>query len=373
MAPRAATSLMVDQAPETDLEVLMRPLAGPDPSGRALQYDLVYDRIKEARRADDLTAPRDVWSKDLKVADWEEVAHLGASVLQEQSKDLQVCAWLAEAWLHLEGLTGLERGVQLLLLLSEGYWETVHPTLKDGAEFRAAPFTWVNEKLPAALGRVTIAHPEGDARPATWDDWKRALWLDKVQARRPQDPEIQRELETSLTIEGFRRLCQKTPEAFFRANLVALDDTIATTRALESFLDDRLGDASPSLVGFREAVNELRTWTEVMLRDGSYRPETRRAEAMPEEPSVAPEPSAAAKRTGRVGSLESREDAYRMLHEAAAYLKQIEPHSPTPYLVLKAVAWGDKTLDDLLREFVRDGLNLEALFTILGIEHGEDR
>ena len=42
-----------------------------------------------------------------------------------------------------------------------------------------------------------------------------------------------------------------------------------------------------------------------------------------------------------------------------------------PYLVLKAVSWRDKSLDDLLHEFLSEGLNLEALFTFLGIEPRE--
>ena len=62
-----------------------------------------------------------------------------------------------------------------------------------------------------------------------------------------------------------------------------------------------------------------------------------------------------------------------MLLSAASYLKEIEPHSPTPFLVMKAVSWGDKSLDELLRQFVNEGLNLEALFTFLGIEPPEER
>ncbi len=73
------------------------------------------------------------------------------------------------------------------------------------------------------------------------------------------------------------------------------------------------------------------------------------------------------------GGIASRAEAYRMLLSAATYLREIEPHSPTPYLVMKAVSWGDKSLDDLLRQFVSEGLNLEALFTFLGIEPPDER
>jgi type VI secretion system protein ImpA len=358
--------------PQAALEALLRPLPGPDPSGRLLQYDEVYDRIKEARRADDAAAPRDIWAKDLKAADWAEVRRLCEEALTSESKDLQLCAWLMEAWLHLEGLSGLKRGADLLLQMSESYWETVHPSIENGSDFRVAPFVWINEKLPFSLGLLHIVDPEGDpGREATWDDWKRALWLEKVSARRPQSPETLEQLESSLTTQEFRNRCSQTAEGFFRANLEAMDEAIEAIRALEAFLDDRLERESPSLVRFREAIQEIRVWTDVVLREGSFRPERLEDVEMAEARDIPADgsPPESAGPTGKAGGpLTGRDDAYRMLLTAARYLKEVEPHSPTPYLVLKAVAWGDKSLDDLLREFVRDGLNLEALFTFLGIE-----
>ncbi len=56
-----------------------------------------------------------------------------------------------------------------------------------------------------------------------------------------------------------------------------------------------------------------------------------------------------------------------MLNDAAGYLLRIEPHSPTPYLVRRAVTWGDMTLAELFEEFVREGYDLQALCNLLGI------
>ena len=267
------TTLMVDDHPMVALEALLRPFPGSDPSGRSLQYDPIYDEIKDARRADDVNAPRDIWAKDLKAADWRTVQELCQEALVNESKDLQICAWLMEAWLHLEGLKGLRRGVELLLQMSESFWETVHPALAEGVDFRVSPFVWINEKMPVSLGQLNIVAPEGDAAlTATWDDWKRALWLEKVRAQRPQDTELEKEAERSPSVSEFRSRCSKTPELFFRDNLAVLDDAIGATRTLEAFLDDRLEKQSPSLVRFREALSELHTWTRVVLREGSFRP-----------------------------------------------------------------------------------------------------
>ncbi len=358
------------------LEALLRPISTESPAGRSLRYDPIYDGIREARRAEDATAPSGIWERDLKSADWNEVRRRCEDALVGESKDLQIAAWLMEAWFHVDGLEGLRRGVELLLQLSEGYWETAHPRVDEGAEYRASPFLWINEKFTASIGRVVLVSPvEKPELEATWDQWKRALWLEKVGQRSEVDEEIRAERETGLDLEEFRRRSQQTAESFFHDRIAVTGDAVDTVRSLEALLDDRLGHDSPSLVRFRRELEEIRTWCEVALRDGAFR-----AEAPTEEPDsdgieggeeMETSGSAGAVAPVSEGPIQSRADAYRRLREAAAYLKRVEPHSPTPYLVEKAVSWGDKSLDDLLREFVSEGLNLEALFTFLGIEPGQ--
>jgi predicted component of type VI protein secretion system len=63
----------------------------------------------------------------------------------------------------------------------------------------------------------------------------------------------------------------------------------------------------------------------------------------------------------------SRDAAYRTLSEIAEYLMELEPHSPTPFLVRRAAAWGDMSLGELIQEANEAGLDIGALFTFLGI------
>ena len=365
---------MIAEQQVVALEALLRPVPGADPSGRSLQYDEIYDRIKDARRADASVATRGIWDRDLKSANWKEVRQLCEDALIQETKDLQIAAWLMESWLHLEGLPGLRRGMEVLLQLSESYWEMVHPEISQGIDFRIAPFVWINEKVPASFGQLVVVDPQTDqSSEATWDEWNRALWLDKVGARSPDDEELKAEIAESHSIESFRGLCRKTPESFFRDTSAVLEDAIETTRALESFLDDRLGDESPSLVRFREGLAEILTWISVVMKEGSFRPDIVEVPVDTKEEEGSEPASVSSGNVPSVaesGAIRSRQEAYQVLLNAARYLKQVEPHSPTPYLVMKAVSWGDKTLDDLLREFVRKGLNLEALFTFLGIDQG---
>ncbi|MEO6878418.1 MAG: hypothetical protein ABI205_08055, partial [Gemmatimonadaceae bacterium] len=63
----------------------------------------------------------------------------------------------------------------------------------------------------------------------------------------------------------------------------------------------------------------------------------------------------------------ARTEAYRKLAEAVDTLMRIEPHSPTPYLVKRAIAWGDMSLAELMRHFIDSGYDLKSLYTMLGM------
>jgi len=85
---------------------LLNPISAENPAGENLRYAPVYDKIKEARRQDD-DAPQGDWTYDRKVADWPLTIKLISETLATKSKDLQLVAWLAEAMLIREGVSGL--------------------------------------------------------------------------------------------------------------------------------------------------------------------------------------------------------------------------------------------------------------------------
>ena len=78
------------------------------------------------------------------------------------------------------------------------------------------------------------------------------------------------------------------------------------------------------------------------------------------------------KGTYTTGSIRNRTDAYQRLSEIADYLAQVEPHSPTPYLVRRAVAWGSMTVMELLQELVQDEGDLRGIYNLLGMRGESD-
>ena len=67
-------------------------------------------------------------------------------------------------------------------------------------------------------------------------------------------------------------------------------------------------------------------------------------------------------------ALRDRNDAYAQLDAAADFLMRLEPHSPAPYLVRRAIEWGNLNTVALYQElFVRLGGQI-SIFELLGIE-----
>src|SRR5215470_6718933 len=110
-------------------EGLLNPVPGENPSGQDLRYDPVYDKIREARRAEEeivvsaeLSRSNEVWASAIKKADFPLVIKLATEALSKRTKDLQIAAWLTEALLVQEKIPGLIQGLGLLRGLIENFW-----------------------------------------------------------------------------------------------------------------------------------------------------------------------------------------------------------------------------------------------------------
>jgi type VI secretion system protein ImpA len=54
------------------------------------------------------------------------------------------------------------------------------------------------------------------------------------------------------------------------------------------------------------------------------------------------------------GAIASRDAAYQRLEEVAQYLEALEPHSPVPALLRRAIGWGRMQLPELLAELMKE-------------------
>lgn len=361
------------------------PVPGDDPAGPPLRYEGTYDAVRGARRADDPGLPQGVWTHELKRADWEGVAALCEAALRERSKDLQLCAWLVEAWLHLHGFAGAAAGLRVTHAVADRFWEGLHPREAEGddpCEARALVIEWLDGVAADALALVPLTAPsptDSDAHP--WAAREGALRLENL-ARRGRGAEAAAEEKGAVTIARFDRAVSLTPTAVYAAAAAALRDAEEAAGRVQALLDERCGAAAPGLLRTRGVLSALRGWTAQVLAARPDRPAVRDdpAEEAPvpgELPSAAPQPSGGvADRPAPVAASghgpASRDEAFRWLRGAADYLVETEPHSPVPYLVRRAVAWGGLSLSQLMLDFQRSGYDLGTLYVLLGFDTGEE-
>jgi type VI secretion system protein ImpA len=335
-------------APSTpEIERLLAPISADAPAGASLRHDGVYDKIREARREDDASLPQGVWQRPLKIADYGAVVSLAEGAIERRSKDLQVAAWLGDAWAHLHGLAGVAAALGLVAGLVERYWDGLFPELDDGDdEARARVLDWLDE----ALSRRLLVTKLGDERASiTYGDWERAG--SEVEAE--EEPAATREalLARMSLVDGARW-------GSIRATLRAAGEAAAgLERALGAQSKESPHRTADLLRGMESLVAGVLRETESKLG----------VTEVADAPAAREEPRA----DGSGGALRSRAEAYRRLEEAADYLMRTEPHSPVPYLIKRAISWGNMPLTELLPEFVSSADDLVAVHRLLGMRPRE--
>jgi type VI secretion system ImpA family protein len=356
------------------LDRLTSPIAGPNPCGEWLRYEGTYDRIREARREDDPGLPQGVWQTDLKRADWGAVEFLCSTALAERSKDLQLAAWLLEAWMQLDSFAGAARGLELAGLLCAAFWDDMYPALTPELDARLAPIRWINDRLSRRLRLLPLTQPQmSDIAAYTFADWEQVLRNPGGAASGP-----------ALTMAKFEQSVNLTPLDWLDRSLRAAEETVARVQALDELLDTKAGKQSPGLIRFRGEAESAAQLLAKFVDDARAKlpqpaPEPPPASlpaaaALPMTESAAPVRAQAAEPPVTAETeppqdlqIQSRAHAYQLLHEIADFLAENDPHSPTPYLIRRAANWGDMPFDALLSELVRDRNGLSDLGQLLDL------
>jgi type VI secretion system protein ImpA len=369
---------------QPDIEALLAPITGDLPAGPSMRYDPQYMAVRNAREEEDAKLPMREWERPLKKADWRAVSENSTALLRHRSKDLQVAGWLCEAWIHSHQLAGFNAAVKLMTGLVDQYWDSAHPQIEDGDdEARVAPFFWINENLPHVLMMYVplLNLPERMPSTVCTFDWDQALILEnhkvETKSKRPATPQISPIPTRSEIVAGSNGA---NLQALIR-NRNLLDSGIAEWEQFTQLLNSKMGMQAPSVAKVLEMLQRMRRVCHTLIdgREPVTTPQ-RSAEspvAFSELPSEVAHkttvestatPTSSAESHDAMGPINSREDAYRMLEAVAQYLQKTEPHSPTPYLVMRAVTWGRMSLGDLMQEIVREEGDMNRYFSLLGIK-----
>ncbi|HVF91057.1 MAG TPA: type VI secretion system protein TssA [Blastocatellia bacterium] len=357
-----------------DFEALLAPIPGENLAGENLQYSGLRDEIREARRADDDIEQGD-WKHDLKVADWWQVLGLSTEALTEKSKDLQICAWLAEALVKLHGLAGLRDGLKLMRGLHEQFWDCLYPEIDEGdMDARANALAWMDRQTALAIKEVRITAAAGGPS-FSYMQYEESKQFDipedlsALEAEQRERIEALKERiadEHKLTTEDWSKAKTASSRAFYEELHALLDECWAEYRALDLVMDEKFGRQTPGLGDLRKTLDAIRSLV------GNIVKEKRLAEPyageLEETGAGEGEEGGAGSGLSAGGSIRARQDAFRRLAEVANYFRINEPHSPVSYLVQRAIKWGQMPLETWLEDVVKDGLVLGSLRETLGLK-----
>jgi len=345
---------------------LLTPISPENPSGERFRYSPLYEKIREARREDDPYNQGDL-QYTRKLADWPLTIKLAGEALATRSKDLEIAAWLTEAMLKREGISGLHECLGMIRGLLEDFWDTLYPELEDGdAETRAARLQWVADQLAIPVKAAPIT-----AGKLSWLQYRESREVgteaeaesyDKQQAR------LARIAEGKMPAEAFDKDFEATPKKFYADLEKEYDGTLESLAQLSRVCDEKFGDISPSFRPLQLALEEVRQTVHILLTQkrkkepdadappaeeeesapqapaaAAYAAPAAAAYAAPAASAAAPAPAPApARPAGPLAPVpQNREDAVARVVAAARFLRQESPFGPAPYLMLRGLRWGE--------------------------------
>lgn len=358
------TETIAAEATLLDITALLEPIPGDDPAGdeRAYAHGL-RDQLTELRREeraedfDDATRP-----VELKHADWKGVVRTASEALTTSTKDLRVICHLIEAATKLHGFAGLHEGLMLLRETVEQCWDRLNPRIDDGdLDCRAAPLAnMLDDSHRGACFPLTVQMiPLVSSGNTSYGliEWNRA--------------KQQRDTKTE---EQLARAVVQTPTTDLEAIARAIDGCEEELGLLLPILDEKLGADSPALTNLREAIRQCGQ----LVKDGflqGARSDTASQDGNSNAGETGDSANAPSNRTSASGTdqaILTRSEAYSQLKRAAETLEKLEPHSPIPYLVKRAVQLGRLPFPKLIEKLIRDGNVLDELGRELGLNGTTD-
>ena len=350
-----------------DLAALLAPVPGDAPAGTDLRADSspqsTYYRLRDAR-AEARAAERAMEADETPSApppQWRTIRDLALEAIAEQSKDLEIAAWLTEALLRCDGLVGFTAGVKLMTGLVERFWDELFPLPdEDGITTRVGPVGGLNGlsgegTLSQPLRKLTLFQ-RPDGAPLQFWQFEQSSDLAAIVDPERRQQRIDAGVAPFETVENEARAAGAAHFGRLREQTEA---AAAAWRELSEALDSRAGADSPPTSRVRDILDRV---TAVAGRFAGGAGEAAGA------PGAAPAAGHGAGGCAAVaGPLASREEALRSLAAIAEFFRRTEPLSPLSYTLQEAVRRARMSWPELLEEIVPDVSQRMQILLSLGI------
>ena len=346
---------------QTNFSALLVPISPDNPAGENLEYDAVFDEIRESRQSDSDIFPSDEWSvSEPRKANWERVRSLSERTLGEKSKDLQLACWLVESLCNLQGLTGLTDGMQFLDEFINRFWFQCWPSLgEEGGVIRRGRLV----RLDRDISQLLFTQPV-----LTQANTSLALWrqIQAFEHKISAHPDIRDELiaqEGDWSMATFDRDAQQFSASDIRQQAARVNTVSRVLSALDtqyvSLSQDPEGEV---FVNTRRTLTDLTEYLQrLMLRVPDL---TQSEETQPSYEAVEGDESPVFTSQPTNEGL-NREKAISQMLTIAHYFRQTEPSSPVPFLMERAARWAEMTLTEWLEEMLTDNNSMREITHVL--------
>lgn len=339
-------------------------------SGEDLSFSTLFDQIKEARRADPDYLSQGDWQADLKVANWDLTIELAAKGLTEHSKDLMLAAWLAEGVARKYHFVGVAFGLRLIEKLAREFWPVLFPSLEEGMDLRTSRLAWLNTALIEVVSGLPITGEQGYGLAR----YEESRYVENLALQNPDSMAAALQ-EGKINAEIFHRSAVQTDSAHLQAHSREIGDCLVACRALQATLQALLAQEAPSFKGLEDTLARVGQLVARLLKergiDLAPAAQSRTAPALCAAGDAAfvdtalPALTEQGPQALRTVPL-TRDEAFNMLAGVAQFIKQTEPHSPVPYLLERAIKWGQMPLESWLAEVIKDGNVVDGIKDLLG-------
>lgn len=367
------------------LSDLIAPITDEHPTGYDIrehaEFSAHYYELRDLRnhvRADERKV---VQLEDLHAlaGDWKPVREQCLAILQHQSKDIEVLAWLAEAAIRLDGFHGLAQVFELIDSMVRQYWGQLYPLPDDdeGIHGTLYPLSGLN----GDNGEGTLVMPirmapfmyTMDGEPVLVWDYIKACELAQVQ---DQNKRKRRMEKGERSVEQLQQLTHGSDAMAIRAIADAVQASKQHFASLETFLNEQCGFDSPPTSAIKNTLSVAQEALKVVARmEAEASPESddehEEEEAVQEDSQIAQaQPSRVAKGTTLNPETyypASRDEALIMTSRLSLYFENTEPHSPLSHQMKRVERWGRMSLAELMEELLDDENARKQFFRLIGL------
>ena len=347
-----------------NMEELLTPFSGDNLCGEYLKRSPILIKIKELRNK--LIKKEDnlgVWvKKEEESLTWDDIVNHCEDFLLNHSKDLQVCAYLSEAKLYTSGFMGLAGSLSLILSLCNEFWENVNPPYLDqDKEVRLAPFRWLQINLPLLIQRTPLVKGVSLEEGITNLSW---FWYQSETSTSSSDGIKAKDL--------FASYLEKINHSELTSVINSLKSIAATLNEIENeYLNLFDMDSLEEPFTYSDCIElcmQIIKFVEMVIpvkenKDSNYLlSDSMNKDNLKKDKNN----SNSFVANSKVSSIE---EAYKTIEMANKFLLENDPHSPSPYMIRRALDWRKKSLYGVLMELFTTTSKPQEIFTLLGLTH----